>query len=91
MNRYQGMREPIGTPAVRSGAREDLYLSLVRLGDDGQSVSVRALVEPLVAWLWVGGLVMFAGALYSLWPRRAAAEVATAPDLAPTAAQARAK
>lgn len=70
MNHYRTMREPIGTPAVRSGLRSDLYLSLVRVGDDGRSVAVRALEEPLVAWLWVGGIVMFLGAGFSLWPRR---------------------
>ncbi|MCB9766515.1 MAG: heme lyase CcmF/NrfE family subunit [Alphaproteobacteria bacterium] len=72
MNHYRSMAQPIGTPAVLSGLREDLYLSLVRINDSG-SVSVRAMVEPLVWWLWIGGLVMFFGAGWSLWPRQAAA------------------
>ncbi|MCB9794075.1 MAG: heme lyase CcmF/NrfE family subunit [Alphaproteobacteria bacterium] len=66
LNQYKTMREPIGTPAVMSGLRQDLYLSLVRVG--GDTISVQAIVEPLVFWLWVGGIVMFLGAAWSLTP-----------------------
>ena len=68
MNHYRTMREPIGTPAVMSGLRQDLYLSLVRVGGSSSAVSVRAMVEPLVVWLWIGGIVMFLGAAWSLIP-----------------------
>ena len=67
MNHYKTMREPIGTPAVLSSWDEDLYLSLVRMDDD--SVSVRAIVEPFVYWLWIGGLVMFLGGVIGTWPK----------------------
>jgi hypothetical protein len=33
-------------------------------------VSVGVIVEPLVMWLWVGGLVLALGAALSLWPKR---------------------
>ena len=28
----------------------------------------RLLVSPLVAWIWIGGLIVFAGGLIALWP-----------------------
>ncbi|MEX2196619.1 MAG: heme lyase CcmF/NrfE family subunit [Thermoleophilaceae bacterium] len=31
-------------------------------------VNVRALVSPLVAWIWIGGGIMVLGALIALWP-----------------------
>ena len=67
MNHYKTMPDPIGTPAVLSSWDEDLYLSLVRI--DGDSVSVRAIVEPFVYWLWIGGLVMFLGGVIGTWPK----------------------
>jgi cytochrome c-type biogenesis protein CcmF len=29
---------------------------------------VRALVSPLVAWIWIGGGIMVLGSLIALWP-----------------------
>jgi cytochrome c-type biogenesis protein CcmF len=31
-------------------------------------VAVRVLVSPLVAWIWIGGGIVLAGALIALWP-----------------------
>jgi cytochrome c-type biogenesis protein CcmF len=33
----------------------------------------RLLVSPLVAWIWIGGLIVFAGGLIALWPAPEAA------------------
>jgi cytochrome c-type biogenesis protein CcmF len=30
--------------------------------------SFRMISSPLVAWIWIGGLVVFAGGLIALWP-----------------------
>ena len=80
MNHYKTMAQPIGTPAVRSSALEDLYMSLVNM-DDGKA-SVRVIVEPFVYWLWIGGLVMALGGVFGFWPsaarRKAKAEALAA-------------
>ena len=63
--------QSVGTPAVRSGFKEDLYLTLLRTDDD-QGVpiaSVRVIVQPMMKWLWVGGLLMVAGGLIAAWPK----------------------
>jgi cytochrome c-type biogenesis protein CcmF len=41
---------------------------------------VRAIISPMVVWIWVGGLIALSGALLALWPSRAARhrEVASA-------------
>ena len=48
---------------------DDVYLSLVAIPDPGSdSVVVRVLIEPLVAWIWVGGFVIGFGTLLALVP-----------------------
>jgi cytochrome c-type biogenesis protein CcmF len=54
---------------LRSGLREDLYVILNGVGEDGR-VSIRAFVNPLVTWIWIGGGVMLAGTAVAFWPDR---------------------
>ncbi len=70
MNHYERMSEPVGTPAVRSSLREDLYLSLLRIDEASGKAAVRVYREPGVAWLWLGGALIVLGALLAAWPRR---------------------
>jgi cytochrome c-type biogenesis protein CcmF len=70
LNYYRIQREPIATPAVREHAREDLYLVLMAYDEKGQHATLKAIVSPLVAWIWIGGLVMGMGVIFALWPRR---------------------
>jgi cytochrome c-type biogenesis protein CcmF len=65
-------REPIASPAVREHAREDLYLVLMAYAEDGEHATIKAIVSPLVVWIWVGGIVMGLGVIFALWPRRRA-------------------
>jgi len=39
------------------------------LADDAPA-TFRVIVDPLVTWMWVGGLIALAGALIALWPGR---------------------
>jgi len=41
------------------------------LADDARA-TFRVIVDPLIAWLWVGGLIAFSGALIAIWPGRRA-------------------
>jgi cytochrome c-type biogenesis protein CcmF len=38
---------------------------------DRSPTTFKVLVNPLVAWLWIGGLIALAGALIAIWPSRA--------------------
>ena len=66
LNFYRTSDQPITTPAVRERPHEDLYLVLMAFERDGSSVTIQALVEPLVVWIWIGGVVVAGGALISL-------------------------
>jgi len=68
-NRYKKRGDEVPSPAVYSGPKEDLYLSLLRVDDDG-TASLRVVVQPMVAWLWVGGLMMVFGSFIASFPER---------------------
>ena len=70
LNFYDRMNEPIGTPAVHSRWTGDFYLSLMQIEDGGARLSVRAMLMPLVPWLWVSAGVIALGSLMVLWPTR---------------------
>jgi cytochrome c-type biogenesis protein CcmF len=65
-NFYRARNEPVPTPSVRSTAREDLYLNLQAFEKDGSSITLNALIEPLVGWIWIGGFIVGLGALIGL-------------------------
>jgi cytochrome c-type biogenesis protein CcmF len=74
LNYYRTMNEPIATPSVYASAREDLYLVLVAYEQDGSKATIKAIVSPMVGWIWLGGIVIALGVVFALWPRRRAFE-----------------
>ncbi|HCB37236.1 MAG TPA: hypothetical protein DEP66_03265 [Acidimicrobiaceae bacterium] len=72
VTRFSTFGQPISTPSVATGLIDDVYLSLVAIPDSGSAeVSVRVLVKPLVAWMWLGGGVLALGVVGALIrPRR---------------------
>jgi len=56
---------------LRSTPRDDLYVILAGWTQDGQA-TLRLLVNPLVAWMWAGGLVLTVGAVIAMIPERRA-------------------
>jgi cytochrome c-type biogenesis protein CcmF len=70
MNYYPNQREPVGTPAVRSSWREDLYLSMVNVDPGRQTLGLHAIVKPMVAWIWGATAVLGLASLAGLLPSR---------------------
>ena len=71
----------VGTPAIDSGFSGDVYLTFDAVGGLGPtsgnqainnlpagSVAIGVVIEPLVAWLWAGGLLIGVGGLLALVP-----------------------
>jgi cytochrome c-type biogenesis protein CcmF len=72
------MRAAAANPALRSAALAQIasiqtatatkiarsYLS------DGTAAIFKVIVDPLVTWMWIGGLIALMGALTALWPSR---------------------
>lgn len=65
----QGM--DIGTPSVKTGFRQDLYLTLEgNVRPDDREARIKVFVKPLILWLWIGGGVMAVGTVLSAFPGR---------------------
>jgi len=60
----------IGTPSVRTGPFQDVYLTLVSSPTDQGRITLGVSVNPLVVWLWIGGGVMALGTALALVPAK---------------------
>ena len=63
-------RQPNSHIPIRSTALDDLYVVLAGWENDG-SASFTIFLNPLVVWIWVGGIVMLLGTAVSMWPESA--------------------
>jgi cytochrome c-type biogenesis protein CcmF len=68
---YYESQQPMTIPGLRSTWEDDLYVLLV----DWQPVSTAGATfkvyhNPLVNWLWFGGLIFILGTLVAAWPDR---------------------
>jgi cytochrome c-type biogenesis protein CcmF len=71
--------EPSTEVGIRTSAAMDLYVVLAGVRDE--TAELRISFNPLVVWVWIGGMVMAIGGLIVMWPqaqrRRAGGYVAT--------------
>lgn len=65
---YKTHEQPTTEVALLSTWRDDLYLVLAGYDEGKQEATFSAYVNPLVAWLWIGGWVMALGTLLALVP-----------------------
>jgi cytochrome c-type biogenesis protein CcmF len=61
-------RQPSTTVGIRTTPIDDLYVVLAGWEQD-TSASFIVYVNPLVIWLWLGGIVAVAGTLVAMWPQ----------------------
>ncbi|MDA8211660.1 MAG: heme lyase CcmF/NrfE family subunit [Clostridia bacterium] len=69
---YPTHPNPATEVAINSTLKEDLYIILSAWDKDG-SATFKFLLNPLVAWMWIGGYVMIFGTIFALWPGRGGA------------------
>ena len=66
--------QPLSMPAVLSRPGEDVYVLLVGWEEMGPAGSTfKVYLNPLINWIWLGGLTFIAGTLLAAWPGRQAA------------------
>jgi cytochrome c-type biogenesis protein CcmF len=67
---YPQEQSPIAYVDYRLGLTEDVYLVLGDFARDGSQATVKLLVNRLVSWIWIGGLVLTLGALLAILPEQ---------------------
>jgi len=73
---YVAANQPMTIPGVRSTLEEDLYLLLVGWEPIAQQgATFKVFHNPLVNFVWLGGLVFILGTLVAAWPDRETAPV----------------
>jgi cytochrome c-type biogenesis protein CcmF len=60
----------VGTPAIDSSWRDDLYLTVVSIPDKGAVWTFGVVEQPLVMWLWIGAGLIAVGSVLSAVPGR---------------------
>jgi cytochrome c-type biogenesis protein CcmF len=68
---YQRQQQPETEPAIYNDApffRRDLYVIVNSWTDNFATVSFRAYVNPMISWVWFGGLLFLISTLVTLWP-----------------------
>jgi cytochrome c-type biogenesis protein CcmF len=60
--------EPSTEVAIRSGLQEDVYVVFAGAVGGTEEAVYRFTLNPLVWWVWYGGLVLVVGGLITMWP-----------------------
>jgi cytochrome c-type biogenesis protein CcmF len=71
ITKYTKVGMNVGTPSVRTGLFNDVYLTLEPpVRQDSQTAKIKVFIKPMILWLWVGGFMMGLGTLLALFPGR---------------------
>jgi cytochrome c-type biogenesis protein CcmF len=81
INSYAGTSQPIGTPSVWTGFRDDVYIGIA--GGSATSVDLNVFIFPFQWLLWFGGIVVVAGGFLAT-RRKPSRPVRTSQDQTPT-------
>jgi cytochrome c-type biogenesis protein CcmF len=66
---YPASEQPTSEVRRYSNFREDLYMVFAGLTEEGKA-SVQIYLNPLVRWIWIGGIIMFFATILTMVPSR---------------------
>jgi cytochrome c-type biogenesis protein CcmF len=67
---YPNQQTPFASVDARYHWQEDLYTILAAFERDGSSATFKVLINPMIAWIWLGGGVIVLGVLVAVLPER---------------------
>jgi len=66
-NFYSNEPNPTSEVAIKGSLKEDLYIVLAGWENENTAI-FKIKVNPLIAWIWIGGYFLIFGTLFALWP-----------------------
>ena len=72
---YKKQEQPTTEVAIRPTLREDLYIVLGNYDAPTELVTFQVFVNPLLSWIWIGGLVLIVGTCITMAPNPAERQV----------------
>jgi cytochrome c-type biogenesis protein CcmF len=60
--------QPTSEVSIRSRPIKDLYVIMSTVDAQTKRGTFQVKVRPLVAWIWIGGVVLILGCLIAMWP-----------------------
>jgi cytochrome c-type biogenesis protein CcmF len=67
---YKASQQPTTEVSIRSTLKEDIYLVFSGANSDGSKAIFQVYYNPLVMWVWIGGIVLGLGTLIALLPNK---------------------
>jgi cytochrome c-type biogenesis protein CcmF len=67
---YPNQQSPFASVDARYHLGEDVYAILSTFERDGSSATIKVMINPMMAWIWIGGCVILLGVLVAVLPER---------------------
>jgi cytochrome c-type biogenesis protein CcmF len=70
INFFRMAGSTVPTPSVRTSWRNDIALTIFPVESVDDPIRIRAVYQPLIAWIWTGGALMVFGTILAAFPGR---------------------
>jgi len=65
---FPNSNQAIGTPSVRTGILEDVYLTIISSPNEQGRITINVAVNSMTLWIWLGGGLMAIGTIVAIGP-----------------------
>jgi len=67
---YPNQQTPFASVDARYHWNEDLYVILSAFERNGSSATIKVLINPMISWIWIGGVIILLGVIVAVLPER---------------------
>ncbi len=60
--------QPSTEVSIKRSMKEDLYIALLTFNPNDQTIFIKVVLNPLVQFIWIGGLFLIFGTIIVMWP-----------------------